>query len=87
MLQGIKDILPKMSENNDDDHTHCDNPISEQESDEVSHFKDSNDHGSRVKGVIDWNNPPLFRPKKVRVQACWKFVSLVAPYVDESKQY
>ena len=76
-----------MSKNNDDNHPHCDNTISEHESDEVSHSKDSNDHDSPVKGVIDWNNPPLFKPKKVRVQAYWKFVSLVAPYVDESKQW
>ena len=38
-------------------------------------------YDSPVKGDIDWNNPP----KKVRVQAYWKFVSLVAPYVDESE--
>ena len=76
-----------MSKNNDDNHPHCDNTISEHESDEVIHSKDSSDHDSRVKGVIDWKNPPLFKPTKVRVQAYWKFVSLVAPYVDESKQW
>ena len=76
-----------MSKNNDDNHPHCDNTISEHENDHVSHSKDSNDHGSRVKGVIDWNNPPLFRPKKVQVQTYWKFVSLVAPYVDVSNQW
>lgn len=34
---------------------------------------------------IDWKNPPLFKPDKVRVKEYWEVVSLVAPYVNDSK--
>jgi hypothetical protein len=31
--------------------------------------------------------PPLFKPTKVRVKEYWEIISLVAPYVDESKEW
>ena len=31
--------------------------------------------------------PPLFKPTKVCVKDYWEIISLVAPYVDESKEW
>jgi hypothetical protein len=31
--------------------------------------------------------PPLFKPTKVRVKEYWEIISLVAPFVDESKEW
>jgi hypothetical protein len=34
---------------------------------------------------IDWKNPPFFKLDKVQVKEYWEVVSLVAPYVNDSK--
>ena len=42
---------------------------------------------SPIQNRIDWNNPPLFKPNKVRVKEYWEFVALVAPTADENKEW
>ena len=40
---------------------------------------------SVIHSAIDWNDPPLFKPDKIRVKEYWEAISLVAPYADTSK--
>lgn len=42
---------------------------------------------SPTQSGIDWNDPPLFKPKKVRVKEYWEVISLVAPCVDASNEW
>ena len=42
---------------------------------------------SPMQNCIDWKNPPLFKPRKVRVKEYWEFIALVAPNADEKKEW
>jgi hypothetical protein len=48
-------------------------------------------HDSNATIIIDEgcspSIPPLFKPTNVRVKEYWELISLVAPYVDDTKEW